>query len=124
MDAFELNAGHDVSLVGRHCEIELASSAEIAQDYELNTARVIAESHPDPHGVPAALVAGHGPFTWGPTAAAAAENAIVLEEVAAMALHCLGCPPVSSALMDKHYFRKHGPGATYGQARAKGLGRP
>ena len=88
---------------------------EIGGDYELNTARVIVESHPDPRGVPAVLVANHGPFAWGADPVSAAENACALEEVAAMALACQGFPTVSRALLDRHYLRKHGPEATYGQ---------
>jgi L-ribulose-5-phosphate 4-epimerase len=67
----------------------------------------------------AALVAGHGPFCWGKSAADAAHNAVLLEEVARMAWLALalnpGAPPISSALLNKHFRRKHGPGATYGQ---------
>jgi L-ribulose-5-phosphate 4-epimerase len=88
---------------------------EIASGYELATGQVIAQAHPDYEGVPAALVANHGPFAWGRDPAAAAENAAALEEIAAMALACLGSPKVSQALLDKHYYRKHGREATYGQ---------
>ncbi|MDR2368467.1 MAG: L-ribulose-5-phosphate 4-epimerase AraD [Deltaproteobacteria bacterium] len=88
---------------------------EINGDYELNAGKVIAECHPDHVGIPAALLAFHGPFAWGPDALAAARNAAVLEEIAYMALHCQAAGPVSQALLDRHYFRKHGPGASYGQ---------
>jgi L-ribulose-5-phosphate 4-epimerase len=73
----------------------------------------------DPLAVPACLVAGHGPFAWGRDAHQAAHNAVILEYVARMAYRTLTLKPnvngVSQALLDRHYFRKHGPGATYGQ---------
>jgi L-ribulose-5-phosphate 4-epimerase len=73
----------------------------------------------DPLAVPACLVAGHGPFVWGRDAGEAAHNAVILEAVARMAYRTLTLKPdaerVSQALLDRHYFRKHGPGATYGQ---------
>jgi L-ribulose-5-phosphate 4-epimerase len=69
--------------------------------------------------VPAALVAGHGPFAWGRDADDAVHNAVVLEAVARMAMHTFALRPdargVSQALLDRHYFRKHGASATYGQ---------
>jgi L-ribulose-5-phosphate 4-epimerase len=74
----------------------------------------------DPLGVPACLVAGHGPFAWGRNAQEAAHNAVVLEYVARMAHRTLtlkaDADGVSQALLDRHYFRKHGPAASYGQA--------
>ncbi len=74
----------------------------------------------DPLAVPACLVAGHAPFVWGPDAHAAAHNAVVLEAVARMAFRTTllksNCEAVSQALLDRHYFRKHGSNATYGQA--------
>ena len=73
----------------------------------------------DPLGVPACLVAGHGPFAWGRNAQEAAHNAVVLEYIARMAHRTLtlkaDADGVSQALLDRHYFRKHGSGATYGQ---------
>ena len=73
----------------------------------------------DPLAVPACLVAGHAPFAWGRTAHDAAHNAVVLEAVAKMAYRTLTLKgeagAVSQALLDRHYFRKHGAGATYGQ---------
>jgi len=73
----------------------------------------------DPLAVPACLVAGHGPFAWGRDAHQAAHNAVILEAVARMAYRTLTLKAdavgVSQALLDRHYFRKHGPGATYGQ---------
>jgi len=75
----------------------------------------------DPLAVPACLVAGHAPFVWGRTAHDAAHNAVVLEAVARMAYRTLtlraDCKGVSQALLDRHYFRKHGASATYGQSR-------
>lgn len=98
---------------------------EIEEEYELNTGRVIVECfrrrHIDPVAVPGVLVAGHAPFAWGPTPEKAVENAIVLEFAAQMALNSLmlapDAAPVPRALLDKHFHRKHGPTAYYGQAR-------
>jgi L-ribulose-5-phosphate 4-epimerase len=97
--------------------------AEIENDYEANTGEVIVERFRegglDPAQVPGVLVASHGPFAWGATAAKALENAIVLEAVARMArdTYMLNpqTPAISQVLLDKHYLRKHGPGAYYGQ---------
>lgn len=73
----------------------------------------------DPLAVPACLVAGHAPFVWGRNAHDAAHNAVVLEAIAKMALQTVtlraNCEGVSRALLDRHYFRKHGANATYGQ---------
>ena len=73
----------------------------------------------DPEDVPAVLVAGHGPFVWGRDAADAVTNAVVLEEVACTAYHTLALNPeqnpLGRALLDKHFLRKHGAGAYYGQ---------
>jgi len=101
---------------------------EIAADYEAATGRVIVECFtdgPDPLDVPAALVASHGAFIWGADPSAAVDNAVALEHVAAIACHqaALGpLEPMPAALLDRHFDRKHGPAAYYGQpARA---GRP
>lgn len=89
--------------------------------YEENTGKVIVERFRgiDPAQVPAVLVAGHGPFCWGESASAAARNAVILEEVARMAYQTItlnhSAGPISGALLDRHFLRKHGPGATYGQ---------
>lgn len=96
---------------------------EIRTAYERNTGRVIVECFRekgiDPLEIPGVLVAGHGPFAWGKTPHEAVENAIVLEAVARMALHtCLINPEVRSieqVLLDKHFLRKHGTDAYYGQ---------
>ena len=97
----------------------LLSSDEIKGDYELETGKVIIEACQDPEGIPAALAASHGPFAWGKDACDAVHNAVVLEELAFMAWHCMasqpGIPPMQPELMDKHYLRKHGKGAYYGQ---------
>lgn len=91
--------------------------------YEWETGHVIVETFRgrgiDPACVPAALVRSHGPFTWGKNPAKAVENAVVLEELAFMAWHDLALDPdlpdMPRALLDKHYLRKHGAGAYYGQ---------
>lgn len=96
---------------------------EIKQDYELNTGKVIVETFEerkiDPLQIPGVLVRSHGPFTWGTTAMEAVHNAVVLEELCSMAFKTkLINPKVESMpqnLLDKHFLRKHGPGAYYGQ---------
>lgn len=97
------------------------SSAEINKDYELNTGKVIVEtfSNIDPNAVPGVVVNEHGPFTWGKDPDQAVHNAVVLEEVAKMTLNTLNINPdvagLQQALLDKHYKRKHGANAYYGQ---------
>ncbi len=94
---------------------------EIEEAYELNTGKVIVETFRglDYQAIPAVLVKNHGPFTWGKSCEKAVENAIILEEVCKMA--CLseslnpGIKRVDQYLLDKHYFRKHGKNAYYGQ---------
>ena len=94
---------------------------EIETEYEGNTgvAIVRAMEGRDPLVCPAVLAAGHAPFCWGKTVSAAAHNAVVLEEVAAMAWQTItinpNAKPLPEAQRDKHYFRKHGSKATYGQ---------
>ena len=94
---------------------------QIETAYELNTGKVIVERFRDldPIATPGVLVAGHAPFAWGKTPAAAAHNAVVLEYIARMAFRGILINPemteVSAALQRKHYERKHGPKATYGQ---------
>ena len=94
---------------------------EIAGEYEAETGNVIIETlrGRDPMAVPAALVHSHGPFAWGRDPLEAVHNAVVLEEVAFMAWHTLALEPgkgeMQKALLEKHYLRKHGPGAYYGQ---------
>lgn len=102
------------------------SQSEIEKDYELNTGKVIIETFKErgvkASDIPGVLVDGHGPFTWGKNAADAVHNAVVLEECAMMAWHSLMLQPDLSALdqhlLDKHYLRKHGKNAYYGQQEA------
>lgn len=97
------------------------SDEEIAGDYELNTGHAIVRCFTgrDPMATPAVLVASHAPFAWGASAEEAAHHAVIVEEVARLALETLainpGAQPMADALRDKHFFRKHGPLATYGQ---------
>ena len=94
---------------------------EIESDYEANTGAAIIRlmQGRDPLGCPAALVASHAPFCWGKSATEAVHNAVIVEELAAMALETLtihpDAQPIANALRDRHHFRKHGPKATYGQ---------
>jgi L-ribulose-5-phosphate 4-epimerase len=100
---------------------EELSDEEIEGDYVLNTGAAIVRRFQeiDPLAVPGVLVAGHAPFAWGRNVHDAAHNAVVLEAVAKMAWVTLQvnpeAKPVSQALLDRHYFRKHGATATYGQ---------
>lgn len=100
----------------------LLSEAEIAGAYELETGHVIVESFRqrelNPLHMPGVLVANHGPFTWGKSAKEAVHNSVVLEEVARIAIlsRQAGAPrAISQTLLDKHFLRKHGAGAYYGQ---------
>lgn len=96
---------------------------EIVEDYEKQTGSVIIETFKkrqiDPNQVPGVLVHDHGPFTWGTSPANAVHNAVVLEQVAEMTYHTLQLNPhaieMSQELLDKHYLRKHGKNAYYGQ---------
>jgi L-ribulose-5-phosphate 4-epimerase len=125
-------AGREILCLGTthadlaHGPIPLArclAPEEILDDYEGNTGKVIAErfleNDLDPLHVPAALVPGHGPFTWGTDAAEAVEHAIALEEVARIARDTVmlnrDVPPLPDGLSEKHFLRKHGPEAYYGQ---------
>ncbi len=97
---------------------------EIQGEYEKETGRVIVETvgNNPPMNIPAVLVASHGPFTWGESALKAVENAIILEKVAMMAWHTQICNPSAGfqqSLADKHYLRKHGKNAYYGQKEEK-----
>jgi len=97
--------------------------SEIRSAYELNTGHAIVRRFAklDPMHFPGVLVSGHAPFCWGSTPAEAAHNAVVVEEIAAMALHAIKANPrirsISKQLLDKHFFRKHGSGAYYGQEK-------
>ena len=96
---------------------------EIRDAYERSTGLVIAETFRergiDPLAVPAVLVRKHGPFIWGVSPEKAVENAVALEECAKMALYTRlfqpGTPPADQSILDKHYYRKHGANAYYGQ---------
>ena len=96
-------------------------AAEIESEYELSTGGAIIRRFQelDPALVPAVLFAGHAPFCWGPSVMQAAHTAVVLEEVARMASHTISINPNSEplprAVLDKHFLRKHGPTAYYGQ---------
>jgi L-ribulose-5-phosphate 4-epimerase len=98
----------------------LLSDQEIETDYEMNTGKVIVETlgSVNPLTVPSVLVNSHGPFCWGSNADNAVYNAVALEEIAKMAFYTvlLGkSEQIGKTLMDKHYNRKHGSGAYYGQ---------
>lgn len=94
---------------------------EVGEAYEWNTGEVIVETFRDrdPMNFPAVLVNGHGPFAWGPSGSKAVENAFALEAVADMALRTLSIEPAAAGiprhLLDKHFLRKHGKDAYYGQ---------
>jgi L-ribulose-5-phosphate 4-epimerase len=100
---------------------EPMTQAEIRSAYESNTGQAIVRRFAalNPLEFPAVLVHGHAPFCWGRTPADAANLAVILEEVAAMAWHTVSlnpdAAPISPVLRDKHFLRKHGPGAYYGQ---------
>jgi L-ribulose-5-phosphate 4-epimerase len=104
---------------------ERLSGSEIAGDYELETGVAICRtfSETDPNATPAVLVAGHAPFCWGPSAAEAAHNAVILEYVARVAYHTLTINsesrPLTRELHDKHFLRKHGRNAYYGQVKTQ-----
>jgi L-ribulose-5-phosphate 4-epimerase len=98
---------------------------EILRDYELNTGKVIIETLRERSlsslEMPGCIVASHGPFTWGKDPENAVHNAVVLEEIAVMALGTFSInnrqPVMSKVLLDKHYLRKHGVNAYYGQSK-------
>ena len=100
------------------CARELTNE-EIDEAYEWNTGKVIAETVSDADAIPAVLVKNHGVFTWGATPERAVENSVTLEEVAKMALFTeqlnADTQRIKQQLLDKHYFRKHGKNAYYGQ---------
>ncbi len=103
------------------------TEAEVERAYELETGKVIVahftEKNLDPRAVPCVLVRNHGPFAWGKDAMEAVHNAVVLEEVAMMAWHTEALPlsktrtDMPKYLIEKHYQRKHGPNAYYGQKK-------
>ncbi|WP_392559579.1 L-ribulose-5-phosphate 4-epimerase [Orbus mooreae] len=100
----------------------MLTDEEILHDYEKNTGLVIIETfhkrHIDPQATPGIIVSGHAPFVWGKNGFDAVHNAVVLEEIAAMAIMTRQLNPtikIQQELSDKHYFRKHGENAYYGQ---------
>jgi len=101
------------------------TASQIDGDYELETGVAISRvfSELDPLAIPAVLVAGHAPFCWGTTASEAAHNAVILEYVARMATHTLSINaesrPLARELHDKHFLRKHGRNAYYGQVKTQ-----
>lgn len=101
----------------------LMTKEEIEGEYEKNTGTVIIETFrdKDPAAVPGVLVANHGPFAWGTDAHNAVHNAVVMDEVAKMAYRAMvltpGLPSISQTILDKHYLRKHGANAYYGQGK-------
>ena len=127
-------AGRDIPLLGTtHADhfrgpvpvTRNLEPGEVASAYEWETAGVILEifSHLSPRDMPAVLVRHHGPFAWGASPAKALENALALEIVADMALRTLALNPSAfpapAHLTEKHFLRKHGPGATYGQGKTE-----
>ncbi len=100
---------------------EMMTEDTIQSDYELNTGKAIVRRFTDldPLKTPAVLVANHGPFTWGKSPTAAVESNVVLEQIAEMALGTITINPkqdkISRALLEKHFLRKHGKNAYYGQ---------
>lgn len=123
MDLPALGTTHGDYFYGSIPCTRLMSEQEIKGQYELETGNVIIETlqtrEIDPSDIPAVLVASHGPFCWGTSAKKAVENAVVLEEVAKMAMRNLllnsEITAMQQNLLDKHYLRKHGANAYYGQ---------
>ena len=123
MDIPALGTTHGDYFYGSIPCTRLMTPAEIAGEYEKETGNVIIETfrtrNVDAAQVPAVLVASHGPFAWGENAKDAVHNAVVLEEVAFMALNAMQLNPglgaMQQELLDKHYLRKHGKNAYYGQ---------
>jgi len=126
-------AGHEIPCLGTtHADYfrgavpvtDNLTAEDIQNDYELNTGMAIVRRMRDidPMMMPAVLVAGHAPFCWGASAADAAHNAWMLEEVAQMALATVALnpsvKPLDAVLLDKHFLRKHGTNAYYGQKEA------
>lgn len=101
----------------------LMTKEEIKDNYELNTGKVVVEEfekrHVDPNQMPGVLVHSHGPFTWGKDPFDAVHNSVVLDTLAKMALKTItingDVDSMQRELLDKHFLRKHGPGAYYGQ---------
>jgi L-ribulose-5-phosphate 4-epimerase len=105
------------------CSRKLTAN-EVKSDYELNTGKVIVEllKETDPLMVPSVLINSHGPFCWGIDANEAVYNAVALEEIARMAFYTVllgNREPIDQYLLDKHFLRKHGKNAYYGQKKSK-----
>ncbi len=126
-------AGRDIPVLGTThadyfygdipCARELTKE-EVETDYELNTGKVIVETFKnrgfDPMAIPGAVVKNHGPFAWGKDAAQSVYHAVVMETIAEMDIKTLLLNPdaeIRQYVLDKHYSRKHGPNAYYGQKR-------
>ena len=119
-----LGTTHADSFYGMIPVTRKMTDMEINGEYEKETGKVIVElfTDKDPSEIPAVLVNDHGPFTWGKDAKKSVENAIILEEVAMMAWHTMAIEEnydFQKTLLDKHYFRKHGKNAYYGQETVK-----
>ena len=116
-----VNLSEDLVLNEGGCFFQASLEAEVQDEYELNTGRVIVETlgEVEPLHTPGVVVYQHGPFAWGKDAHDAVHNAVVMEEVAKMAWIARGInpalSPIDSYLMNKHFMRKHGPNAYYGQ---------
>lgn len=101
------------------------TEAEVGRNYEVNTGKVIVERFADlsPLVMPGALVAGHGPFAWGQSPGEAVRVAILVEQIAKIAFATMalnpGQAPLEDFLLEKHFQRKHGPHATYGQKKGE-----
>lgn len=117
-----LGTTHADSFYGDIPCTRLMSKEEIENDYESNTGKVIVETFDkrniNPIQIPGVVVASHGPFTWGRDSIEAVENSAMLEEISKMdfiSTNIDKCKPMQQELLDKHYFRKHGKNAYYGQ---------
>jgi len=117
-----LGTTHADTFYGEVPVTRLMAAEEISTEYEGNTGKVILERFQelDPLEIPAVLVYGHGPFAWGASGKKSLETAIALEIVAELALKTIqlnpDVSPLDRKLLDKHFLRKHGPGAYYGQS--------
>lgn len=116
-----LGTSHADHFYGEIPVTRILEQDEVTQDYESNTGNVIVERFKDidPMAVPGVVVASHAPFAWGRDIGDAVRNAVALEEVARIAVGTMsinpGVGPIPQYVLDKHYSRKHGPGAYYGQ---------
>jgi L-ribulose-5-phosphate 4-epimerase len=124
LDIPVLGTTHADTFNGPVCCTRQLTVDEVSKDYELNTGKAIVDlvqTDDNAAAVPGALAVNHGPFLWGPSARKSLEHAIICEAVAEMAMLTLQLNPKASApqhLLDRHFTRKHGPGAYYGNATA------